>query len=237
MNQDIPNKYRFTSWIRIFGIGEESKDIIDQIKAENYPDVGAYYITNEIIFPEDDEMVIFINSSNKEINTLTKSFYKAGVLTLIISTHNINFERECYDSYTVISKDKIFPAIKSLFDPLFHINSISFGFNDILFTLKDSGNFIITSYESTSLNNRMKEMLHNLKNKIQSYQGIENLAFVISYDPSSELHLSGRDLETLQDYLNDLHDEVNVVWGLQRDEDYKDKIKITAIASGHNLYV
>ena len=107
-------------------------------------------------------MVIFINPSNEVIKTMVKTFYQAGALTLIISTDKFNYKRKCYDSSTIIRKNKIVPAIKSLFDPLFRTNSISFGFNDILFTLKDSGRFIIISCESFSLNNRMRDMLHNL---------------------------------------------------------------------------
>ena len=180
-------------------------------------------------------MVIFINTSNDDIKVLTKTFYQANVLTLIISSQNIGEKRECYDSCTIISKDKIVPTIKSLFDPIFHNGPISFDFNDMLFTLKDSGRFIITSCESFSLNNRMRDMLHNLNKEIKSYQEIENLAFVISYDPSSVLHLRGRDLDSLQEHLDNLPVEINVCWGLQRDKAYNDKIKVTAIASGHNL--
>ena len=112
MNQNNFNRTEFPSWIRVFGMGKDSKEIIDQIKAENYPDINAIYLTKEIIAPdEDDEMVIFINPSNEEIKTMVKSFYQTGVLTLIISTDKFSFERECYDSSTIIRKNKIVPAI------------------------------------------------------------------------------------------------------------------------------
>ena len=48
MNHKTSKIIPFPAWIRVFGIGEDSKNIIDQIKAENYPDVEAIYLTKEI---------------------------------------------------------------------------------------------------------------------------------------------------------------------------------------------
>lgn len=60
---------------RVFGFGDKSRIIIDQINSLEYPEVKAIHYTNQEVIPEEeDKMVILLNPSNKEIHSLSKSF-------------------------------------------------------------------------------------------------------------------------------------------------------------------
>lgn len=149
---------------RVIGIGEETNDIINQVNFLGYPGVKAIQYTNQLLIPEEeDKMVILLNPSNKEIYSLSRSFYQAGVLIIIISTDNIENRRYCFDSYALIGEDQILSTIKSIFDPIFHNGPISFDFNDISSTLKDSGKFTIRKYKCNTSKYRTDGIIKKLK--------------------------------------------------------------------------
>ena len=224
---------------RVIGIGEETNDIINQVNSLGYPGVKAIQYTNQEVIPEEeDKMVILLNPSNKEIHSLSKSFYQAGVLTLIISTKNIDNQRGCYDSYTLIGEDKSVATIKSIFDPIFHNGPISFDFNDIFSTLKDSDKFIIKTYQCNTLKYRTDGIIKKLKKDLVNLNEIENLTFIISYNPSSYLPLTVDELNPLQTFFTSLPENINIIWGVQFDDSLDSKeLKLSVIASGKDLKI
>ena len=224
---------------RVFGFGDKSRITIDQINSLGYPGVKAIQYTNQKVIPEEeDKMVLLINPSNKEIQSLSKSFYQAAVLTLIISTNIIENQRYCFDSYTLIGEDKILTIIKSIFDPLFHNGPISFDFNDISSTLKDSGKFTIRTYQCNTSKYRTDGIIKKLKKDLVNLEEIENLTFIISYNPSSNLFLTMDQLNPLQTFITSLPENVNIIWGVQFDASLNsNELQLSVIASGKDLKI
>ena len=235
-----PIKSSAVEWpvsFRVIGIGEETNGIISQVNSLGYPGVKAIQYTNQEVIPEEeDKMVILLNPSNKEIHSLSKSFYQAGVLTLIISTVSIENQRYCFDSYTLIGKDKILPTVKSIFDPIFHNGPISFDFNDISSTLKDSNKFIIRTYKCNTSKYRTDGIIKKLKKDLVNLEEIENLTFIISYNPGSNLPLTVDELNPLQTFFMSLPKNINIIWGVQFDDSLdSNELKLSVIASGKDL--
>lgn len=224
---------------RVFGFGDKSRITIDQINSLGYPGVKAIQYINQSVIPEEeDKMVILLNPSNKEIHSLSKSFYQAGVLTIIISTDNIENQRYCFDSYTLIGKDKILTTIKSIFDPIFHNGPISFDFNDISSTLKDSSKFTIRKYKCNTSKFRTNGIIKKLKKELLHLDEIENLTFIISYNPSSNLPLTVDELNPLQTFFTSLPENINLIWGVQFDESMdSNELQLSVIASGKDLKI
>lgn len=222
---------------RIIGIGENSKNIINQINAEGYPDVKVIQLANETLFPEEeDKMVILINPSNKEIQSLSKSFYQAGVLTLIVSTENRYYETDCFDSYTLVSEENVLPTIKDLFYPIFHYGPIAYDFYDFSSTLKESGRFIVKTFESHSSINRVDDIIRKLNKEFVSFEGIDNFTFIISYNRNSESILQLDEIKPFQTFLTSLPVNVDIIWGVQFDESMDmNTLKVSILASGKNL--
>ena len=224
---------------RVIGIGEETNDIISQVNSLGYPEVKAIQYTNQEVIPEEkDKMVILINPSNKEIQSLSKSFYPAGVLTLIVSTENRYYETDCFDSYTLVREENVLPTIKGLFYPIFHYGPTCIDFIDIYNPLKESGRFIVKTYQSNYTVNRTDYIIKKLEKELMNLDEIDNLTFIISCNPSSNLPLTMEELNPLQTFFTSLPENINIIWGVQFDDSLdSNELKLSVIASGKDLKI
>lgn len=157
-------------------------------------------------------------------------------MTLIISIDNIENKRNCFDSFTLIREEKILAIIKSIFDPIFHNGPISFDFNDISSTLKDSDKFTLKTYQYNTSNNETDGIIKKLKKELLNLGEIENLTFIISYNPSSNLPLTVDELNPLQTFFTSLPENINLIWGVQFDESMdSNELQLSVIASGKDI--
>ena len=220
--------------ILIIGFGEGTKNIIAQIKSKNYPGVQAFDFDSYDIFPEElYQMVILINPSPKDLNSLSKSFYQAGVLTLVISSKDFSTIDNCFDSFTKVPQSKILPTISGILEPLFHFGPISFDFNDISSTLKESGKFTIKTYQCNTSKNKIDEIVKNLKKDLVNLDIVKNRTFIINYNPSSNLPLTVDELIPLQTFFTSLPENINIKWGVQFDDSLdSNELQLSLIASG-----
>ena len=221
---------------RVIGFGEKSKILIPKINSLNYPGVKAFNHEDSEIVPEDEDlMVILLNPSNKDIQYFSKSFYQAGILTLIISTRDLSKIQGCFDSYTKIPLSNFFLTMKGILDPIFHFGPISFDFNDIKLTLKDSGKFLVKTFISGSNDELNKSLSDEISQELKEFD-YENLSFILSYDNESQKPLLTSEIKNFQDFLRSLPENVNIIWGIQNDEKLKqDQTQVIILKSGKNL--
>lgn len=221
---------------RIIGFGEKTHNIINQIKTKNYSGVEASLYGSTALYPEEhDQMVILINPSQKDLTSLAKSFYQAGVLTLVISSIDYSNIVNCFDSCTKVPQSKMIPTILGILDPLFHFGPISFDFNDINLTLKDSGKFFVYSFLSDTSQNHIINLTHEISQEFKELD-FQNLSFILSYNNESPKTLQMSEIENFQDCIKSFPENVKIIWGVQNEENLKyNQIKVTTILSGSNL--
>lgn len=87
---------------RVFGIGEKTLPILNEIDSWGYQGVKTIIFGKEEISPsEEDEMVIFINPDNYDISLMTQSFFQADILTLVIATPGFTEITNSYDAVCI----------------------------------------------------------------------------------------------------------------------------------------
>lgn len=233
--QEYPN-YQLPVSFRVIGFGERSKILINKINSLKYPSVRTFnYEESKIVPEEEDLMVILINPSNKDIQYFSKSFYQAGILTLVVSSKDFSKIKDCFDSFTKVSQNKILPTIKGILDSLFHIGPISFDFNDIKLSLKDSSKFLVKTFITDTSGEPNIKLCDGISHELKEYD-YENIAFILSFNKETNTSFLTSEIRNFQIYLKSLSEDVNFIWGVQNDETLKqDQIKITVVLSGKNL--
>lgn len=69
-------------------------------------------------------------------------------------------------------------------------------------------------------------------------EDIENLTFIISYNPSSNLPLTVDELNPLQTLFTSLPENINIIWGIQFDDSMdSNELKLSVIASGKDIKI
>lgn len=221
------------SGFKVIGIGFRTHSILLKTII-NYPRVRIMLLRGEITTPKDhDEMVLFVNPENRDITSITKAFHEANVLTLIISTKKIPDDKESFDSCAIVSEDEIFSTIKGILDPIFHKGPISYDFNDICQTLKDSEKFMVKSFIMDKEDVSVGMQFENLMLELKEYQNIKNISIILNANNKSVDPLLNSEMEKIQSLLNSLPENVNLIWGIHNDESLKEnQIKVSIIISG-----
>ena len=108
---------------------------------------------------DEDKMVILLSDGDsQQLESIAKSFYQAGVLTLIVSTTTIDKLNGICDAMTVSHIESMPFIVKSLLEPIIKQGKINYDFNDLYNTLHNTEKFKIESAISRNNENRIAEL-------------------------------------------------------------------------------
>ena len=137
--------------------------------------------------------------------------------------------------------DTLLNAAQGITDIITIRGDINRDFNDVDTTLREGGTAIIsTGYGKGE--NRVRDAINEALNSpllcntdIMRSKKLLIVLYVNKDDEKFPFKMSETD--QLTDFVNDIDDEVEVMWGLYRDESLEDKVKITILASGFDSEV
>lgn len=243
MTECSTNDYtdNFPVSFHVFGIGESFKPIIDKIDALGYDGVSAKTIRpGQLPLPvEEDRMVIILaDEGNDSVIDAAKSFYQAGVLTLIVSL--IQFESQCKfcDAQLVADTDTMYQSVKAILDMIFNNGLIALDFNDIRSSIHDAGFFKVIETIGKGGEQRVADAISKIENTFSHKEknAIDNFIISISFNRDIQPQVNMCEMKAISDFLSDLPEEVNAIWGVFHDDKmHLDEVRLTAILSGKEL--
>lgn len=136
MTEGSSNNYtdNFPVSFHVFGIGDSFKPIINKIGDLGYDGVLATTIRPEQLQSptEEDRMVIILtDEGNDSVIDAAKSYYQAGVLTLIVSHEQFESQCKFCDAQSVADTVTMYQSVKAILDMIFNNGLIALDFNDI----------------------------------------------------------------------------------------------------------
>ena len=222
---------------RVFGIGEKTLPILNEIDSWGYQGVKTIIFGKEEISPsEEDEMVIFINPDNYDISLMTQSFFQADILTLVIAASGFNELANSYDALCLTEQSFISNTVLGILYPLFHHGYIAFDYYDIRLFFKNQGRFkvIYDKYEWTD--HLLSQALNTFKNSYCKWDTIDRIALIFSINRKENLSLKATELLPIQELLSNLPPSVDIKWGFIDDNELgRDYFQMIGILSGKNL--
>lgn len=243
MTECSSNNYtdNFPVSFHVFGIGDSFKPIINKIGDLGYDGVSATTIRPEQLPSptEEDRMVIILtDEGNDSVMDAAKSYYQAGVLTLIVSHEQ--FENQCKfcDVQSVADTETMYQSVKAILDMIFNNGLITLGFNDIHSCLHDSGFFKVIETVGKGGEERVAEAIDKIEDKIltKEKKSIENFIISISFNRDIQPPVNMCEMKALSGFLSSLPEEVNAIWGVFHDDKMPlDEVRLTAIISGKEL--
>lgn len=226
---------------RILGIGDNIKPTIDKIEALEYEGVSASIISqDESIVPNDeDRMVIILVDEYKDAaKSIAKGFYQAGVLTLIMTTTPIFDAPSCCDSQSISDIESMYDACKAILDILTKHGYICLDFNDIYYTLSNSGYFKIIETIGNEDGSRVADALSKIGTKLpeQEMASAERIIISIFFNRDMQPPLTMSELKPLDDFLSNFSEEIITLWAIFHDDKIRtDEVRLYTIISGKNL--
>lgn len=224
---------------RVIGYGESFQDLIQEINKIGYEGLQTDVLKEgDVILPTDEDkmIIIFCATACEGLENFLKTFHQAGVLTIVISTDQLEIPADTYDSLMVANRSEMISAVKTLMNPVFYQGRINYDFNDLAYTLRDSSLFI-TLTATGSGTDRMKKAVASLSDMFPTDEGFENMSLIIrANERAIEPPLCMDEMSLITDYIGHLPESVNVIWGMYNDDKLDSKtIGLSVIASGKNI--
>jgi hypothetical protein len=241
--KDLSNDYTdtFPVSFHVFGIGEGFKPIIDKIVALGYDGVSAKTIRPELLPSptEEDRMVIILTDEGYDsVTDAAKSFYQAGVLTLIVSHKRLESQSKFCDAQLEADTDAMYQSVKAILDMIFNNGLIALDFNDIQSSIHDAGFFKVVETTGKGGEQRVADAISKIKNIVppKEMNAIENFIISISFNRDIQPQVNMCEMKAISDFLSNLPEEVNAIWGVFHDNKMPlDEVRLTTILSGKEL--
>lgn len=222
---------------KVIGCGALTFPTIKQIEQLGYDGLNAF-VTNDpaTMAPSDDDMmaIILAPDINPDIESLLKTFYQAGVLTLLVTTPGQHIDYRICDSHTVIEPQQAFETVKALIDPIFLTGQIAVSLKDLTTTLRDSGWFHTLEVLTTGADNRILAAIEKIAHDITpASDRIHNLILTIAFNKALEPPIMIKELTPLIDYTKALPQDTEIIWGIYHDNSLPcDTIRMSVITAG-----
>ena len=237
MNEYTCDKIELLVSFRVFGIGEKTLPILNEIDSWGYQGVKTIIFGKEEISPsEEDEMVIFINPDNYDISLMTQSFFQADILTLVIATPAFTETINSYDAVCITDHSNINVTVFGILYPLFHRGYISFDYYDILQLMKNQVKYKVLIEKSQTGDKKLDSLMNHFKEAEKQCGILENIAIIFSFNQKTYQSITTDDLCIVQETTRTLPETISIKWSIVIDEKIKEnQIQMITIFSGKNL--
>lgn len=225
--------------IQVIGFGKTIAPIISEVNSLGYEEVSAYMADEgQTITPGEKDImaIICVDGDDKTAPQISKTFYDANILTLVVSTKSL--QEKGFDSVTEVGLHEMPTVVKSLLDPLFLNGQISFSFTDMATCLRNSRHFFIENATSKGKENRIGDALSKFNTSVpdQRLDSAGHISLILYYNPDLEPPLMIREISPLNEYLSHMPDNIDVIWAIFRDNKMPtDEIRLSVIVSGKNM--
>ena len=220
---------------RVIGVGIGIEEVINEVKALGIDGMSA----ETVDYPYDctpsgeDKLAIIVFTDLEETaNRIADTFHDAGVLTIGFSE---DADPSCYDSIMLCESRNEYPEIiKALLQPIVTPGIISYDFNDLNTTLRDSDYFTVKSTSGNDVKEASKK-LQGIFNKLD-LNCVDSLSIHLYFNPNRTTPLALNEMESLSDLMSTLPESINVIWSVNHDEKLKDnEIRLSAILAGKEV--
>ena len=225
--------------IHVIGFGKRIEPAIAKASDLGYDEVASYMSDKRpnIIPGEKDIMaIICVDDNESEALQLSKTFYDANVLTLVVTTKHL--QGDSFDSMTEVRLEDVPVVVKSLLDPLLMQGKICFDFNDMSTCLRNSGCFFIEEAISTKKDGRLEDAINQFKVPVldKRFDAAEFAVLIIYHNPDMEPPLAMREIVSLNEYLSSMPENIDLFWAIFRDDKMSaNEIRISTMISGKKL--
>ncbi len=234
-----PGLWKMPVNFRVIGFGGELSSVIQQIKAFGYDGLEARVVTSfrEIAPADDDKMVIVLAVDHREgLVELLRTFYQAGVLTLVITDSDINLPPDACDSRTTVPVDKFVVTVRDLVTPIFNNGMINLDFNDQSTTLRNTSKFVVCAADARGGDNRIADAIASFSGKIHAEKNIERMLLAITHNRNLNPPLAIKEVAPITEFIKTLPETLDIVWGVQIDDTLPDDtVRLSVIAAGKEL--
>ena len=229
------NKQELPASFRVIGVGTGIEEVINKVKS-----LGLDGISVEIAEPpfdcipnEEDQLAIIVFTDLEDAaNRIANTFHDAGVLTIGFSE---DADTSCYSSIMLCDSRKEYPEIiKTLLQPLVTWCMISYDFNDLYLTLRDSVYFTVKSTSGNSVI-EATEKLQGVFNELD-LSGIDDLTIHLYFNPNRSTPMAMNELASIQQLVSTMPETINIIWAVFHDENLNgDEIRLSAILAGKEV--
>ena len=221
---------------RVIGVGNGIEEVVNEVKSLGLDGVTAEIAEQSFVcIPNDEDLIAIIVFTDLEdaANRIAKTFHDAGVLTIGFSE---DADPSCYDSIMLCESRSDYPEIiKDLLQPIVTYCMITYDFEDLKTTLRNSEYFTV---KSTSGNN-IKDAIEKLQNAFNELDvnSVDNLSLSLYFNPNRTLPLAMNEQASLSQLMSTLPETVNVRWSVNHDESLNgDEIRLSAILAGKGVW-
>ena len=226
---------------RVICVGKELSGVYRSIFSMGFDGVVVQSTT---MFPnptpsEEDKLAILLtNGRSPLLESIAKSFYQAGVLTLIVTTELIETKETICDAQTVTSIESMPFIVKRLLNPLLSEGLTCYDYNDFCVTLQRTGKFKAIEASSQKNDNRIEDAITNISGMMESddFNHVEKVSFIIFINRGLQPKLVISEVQTLSEYVHKLPEDISVIWAVKYDDNMPtNEVRLEAILSGKNL--
>lgn len=230
------NKQEFPTSFRVIGVGHGIENVINEINSFGFEGVSAEVVKYPFdCTPQDEDKlaIICFTDCDDNVNRIAKTFHEAGVLT-------IGFGEDAVPSYYDCIMEPVrsydYPKIiKSLLQPIVTSGMISYDFNDLSTTLRDSEYFTVRSTSGNSVK-EATEKLQVIFNELD-LNCVDYLSIHLYFNPDRSIPLEMNDMARLSQLMYALPETINVMWSANKDEKLNGgDIRLSAILAGKEVW-
>lgn len=226
----------FPASFRVIGVGHGIDKVINTINSFGFDGVSAEVVKYPFdCTPNDDDKLAIVVFSDCDENAdgIAKTFHEAGVLTIGFSE---DANSSCYDSIMQdISGTESPDVIKELLQPIVTPCVISYDFNDLCTTLRDSGFFTVkttTGSNVTEATEKLQTILEDIDLKCVDY-----LSLHLYFNPCRSIPIAMSDMASLSKLISNLPETVNTIWSVNHDENLNDdETKLSVVLAGKEVW-
>lgn len=134
--------------------------------------------------------------------------------------------------------DTLSIAARSISELITHNGKINLDFNDVDTTLRNGGAAIIsTGYGEGEgrVTAAIQDALNSPLLKNRDIMGSKKLLFCLFFNPNAEDKFLMSETKQLTQFISQINEEVDVIWGVRYDESLGNQVKITILAAGFDI--
>lgn len=138
------------------------------------------------------------------------------------------------------SDDTLLMAARSISELITGDGYINLDFEDVKSTLTDGGAAIISTGYGEGESRVKKAISAALESpllKNHDILGAQRLLFNLYYNPKAEEEFLMREMQEFTDFVQNLNENVEVIWGVKFDESLGNSVKVTILAAGFDVTI